>query len=252
MSSSSTVYLVTGAGRGIGLGLASQLAARPDVVVFAGVRDFSRKGGLDALASAYPGRVHILKVVSADRQNNDEAVQEIKKVAGRLDVVIANAGVDVPKSSLDTSCEDMIHHLNVNTNGPLVLFQAAHELLRASKSPKFVAISSVMGSITIAPEFPTIQMAYGMSKAALNWVIRKLHQDNPDMTIFPINPGGVDTPGFADLLPQDPVLQQLLEHTPLISVEESVRGILEQVDGAKRETHGGRFVDYTGLGKLLW
>ncbi|TRM62850.1 hypothetical protein BD626DRAFT_496689 [Schizophyllum amplum] len=252
MSSSSTVYLVTGAARGIGLGIVSQLAARPDTVVFAGVRDVSRAGGLDALVSAYPGRVHILKVVSADRQNNDEAVQEIKKLAGRLDVVIANAGVDVPKTSMDTSAEDMTHHFNVNTNGPLVLFQATHELLRASKSPKFVAISSVMGSVTIAPEFPTIQMAYGMSKAALNWVVRKLHQDNPDMTIFPINPGGVDTPGFADLMSQDPILSKIIEQTPLISVEESVRGILEQVDAATRETHGGKFVDYTGLGKLPW
>ncbi|TRM61124.1 hypothetical protein BD626DRAFT_406229 [Schizophyllum amplum] len=252
MSSSSTVYLVTGAGRGIGLGLVSQLATRPDVVVFAGVRDFSRKGGLDAVVSAYPDRVHIIKVVSADQQNNDEAVQEIKKVAGRLDVVIANAAIDVPKRSLDTSPEEMIDHFNVNVNGPLVLFQAAYEVLRASKSPKFVSVSSIVGSVTVAPEFPTNQMAYGVSKASLNWVTRKLHTDNPDMTIFPIHPGNVDTPGFAEILPQDPILYKMIEQAPPISVEVSVRGVLEQVDAATRETHGGKFVDHTGLGKLPW
>ncbi|TRM63747.1 hypothetical protein BD626DRAFT_548086 [Schizophyllum amplum] len=221
---SSTVYLVTGAGRGIGVfGITSQLAARPDVVVFAG--------------RPIPGRVHVIKVVSADRKNNDEAAQEIKKGA---------------KSPLDTNSEEMIRHLDVNTNGPLLLFQAMYELLRASKSPKFVTVSSGMGSITVGPELPMNQMPYAMSKAALNWVTRKLHHDNPDMTIFPISPGGVDTDGLRDLMAHDPALQRMWEMYPLISVDESARGVLEQVDVATRETHSGQFVDYTGLGKWAW
>ncbi|TRM62172.1 hypothetical protein BD626DRAFT_548590 [Schizophyllum amplum] len=243
---SSTVYLVTGAGRGIGFGITSQLAARPDVVVFAGVRDLSRAAALDELVSAYPGRIHVIK-------NNDEAAQEIKKVAGRLDVVIANAGMsEGAKNSLDTTSEEMIRHLDVNTNGPLLLFQAMYELLRASKSPKFVTVSSGMGSITVGPELPMNQMPYAMSKAALNWVTRKLHHDNPDMTIFPISPGGVDTDGLRDLMAHDPALQRMWEMYPLISVDESARGVLEQVDVATRETHSGQFVDYTGLGKWAW
>ncbi|TRM63741.1 hypothetical protein BD626DRAFT_548079 [Schizophyllum amplum] len=222
----STVYLVTGANRGIGLGITSQLAARPDAIVFAGVRDLSRAAALDALVSAYPGRVHVLKIISADRKNNDEAAQEMKKIAGRLDVV--------------------------NTNGPLVLFQATYELLRVSKSPKFIAVTSALACIAVGPELPMNQMAYGMSKAALNWVTRKLHHDNPDMTIFPINPGGVETDASREMLVHEPALAQLWEQYPLIQVDESARGILEQVDVATRETHGGQFVDYTGLGKWAW
>ena len=38
----------------------------------------------------------------------------------------------------------------------------------------------------------------------------------------------------------------------LITAEDSARGILEQVDIATRETHGGQFVDYLGLGKWSW
>lgn len=79
----STVYLVTGANRGIGLAITSQLAARSDAVVFAGVRNPSAADELNALVSTHPGRVHVLKVFSADRKNNDEAMQEIKKVTGR-------------------------------------------------------------------------------------------------------------------------------------------------------------------------
>ncbi|TRM64268.1 hypothetical protein BD626DRAFT_568042 [Schizophyllum amplum] len=250
---SSTVYLVTGANRGIGLAITSQLAARPDAIVFAGARDPSRAAELKKLVKTYPGRVHILKVLSADRTNNDEAAQEIKKTAGRLDVVIANAGIsDCFKTSLETQPEDMIRHFDVNTNGPLVLFQATYELLRASPSPKFVSVSSGNGSIAIGPELPVNVMAYGMSKAALNWVTRKLHRDFPDMIIFPINPGGADTDMAKGSLERDAGMKALIQMFPLITADESARGILEQIDVATRDTHGGQFVDYTGLGKWVW
>ena len=62
-------------------------------------------------------------------------------------------------------------------NGPLVLFQATNELLKASKNPKFVGISSPAGSITAGSQFPGGLYTYGSSKAALSWVLRKLHHD---------------------------------------------------------------------------
>jgi NADP-dependent 3-hydroxy acid dehydrogenase YdfG len=47
----------------------------------------------------HSGKLHIIKLISADEANNRVAVQEIKKIAGRLDVVIANAGA-IPSLSL--------------------------------------------------------------------------------------------------------------------------------------------------------
>ena len=70
--------------------------------------------------------------------------------------------------------------LQVNTNGALVLFQAAYPLLKESKTPKFVAVSSVIGSITMAAQLPVNVYPYGASKAAINWIMRKLHHDFPD------------------------------------------------------------------------
>jgi NAD(P)-dependent dehydrogenase (short-subunit alcohol dehydrogenase family) len=73
--------------------------------------------------------------------------------------------------------------LKVNVNGPLVLFQTVYPLLKASTpSPKFMAISSIAGSITIAPGFPYKSIAYGASKAALNFVVRKLHSENDELS----------------------------------------------------------------------
>lgn len=168
-----------------GLAIASQLAARPDAVIFAGARDPASAVELKTLADAHPGRVHVLQVISADRANNNAAVEEIRKLAGRLDVIIANAGIsDCFQNALEVPQAEMTRHFEVNTNGPLVLFQAAYDLLRASPSPKFVVISSGSGSIEIGSQMPVNIYAYGASKAAVNWVARKLHRDFTDLQSF--------------------------------------------------------------------
>ncbi|KAI5892429.1 NAD(P)-binding protein [Schizophyllum commune H4-8] len=248
-----TVYFITGANRGIGLAIVSTLVARPNVVVFAGARDPSRTGDLNALAKAHPDRVHVIKVVSADKQNNEVAIEEVKQVAGRLDVVIANAGIsDSYEPALEVPTEGMNRHFEVNTNGPLVLFQAAYSLLRRSATPKFVTVSSGLGSIALAGELSVNMYAYGASKAAANWVMRKLHHDFPDMVIFPISPGMAATDMAKDGVEREPAMIELQKALPPITPAESARGILEQIDVATRDTHGGQFVDYSGLGKWEW
>lgn len=111
-----TVYLVSGANRGIGmyfpslpvyayirtaptlclistgLGIVTELAGHDNTIVFAGARNPDAAKDLHALVEKHPGKVHIVKLISADRAGNDVAVEEIKATAGRLDVVIANAG----------------------------------------------------------------------------------------------------------------------------------------------------------------
>jgi NAD(P)-dependent dehydrogenase (short-subunit alcohol dehydrogenase family) len=74
-----------------GLGLVKALAARADTVVFAGARDTSSANELRELADKQEN-VHILKLVSCDEEGNRAAVEEIKRIAGALHVVIANAG----------------------------------------------------------------------------------------------------------------------------------------------------------------
>jgi NADP-dependent 3-hydroxy acid dehydrogenase YdfG len=60
--------------------------------VFAGARDPTRVTELEALAKEFPGKLYIVKLVSAEEDTNKAVVEEIKAKAGRLDVVIANAG----------------------------------------------------------------------------------------------------------------------------------------------------------------
>jgi NAD(P)-dependent dehydrogenase (short-subunit alcohol dehydrogenase family) len=79
----------------------------------------------------------------------------------------------------------MMHHFTVNVLGPMSLIQATYPLLKAStNTPKFVVISSVCGSITIGPGLQAPQVEYGTTKAAVNWMTKKLWTENPDLSAY--------------------------------------------------------------------
>ena len=49
-----------------------------------------------------------------------------------------------------------------------------------------------------------------------------------------------------------PDFDEIVKEFPPITPQESAQGVVGQIDVATRETHGGQFVDYTGLGKWAW
>ena len=82
--------VVSGANRGIGLGLATTIAKRPNTIVFAGARDPSAQA-LKDLSAKYPN-VYPVKLNSGNKEDNEAAAKYIEEKAGQLDVIIANAG----------------------------------------------------------------------------------------------------------------------------------------------------------------
>jgi NAD(P)-dependent dehydrogenase (short-subunit alcohol dehydrogenase family) len=74
-----------------GLGLVKALASRENTIVFAGTRTPATAPELNALAGQFKN-LHVLKLTSSDIQDNTAAIDEIKRIAGALHVVIANAG----------------------------------------------------------------------------------------------------------------------------------------------------------------
>lgn len=73
----------------------------------------------------------------------------------------------------------MLEHFEVNTIGTLVLFQAMRPLLKASKSPKFIPISSSTASIGGFGAVSQLGFsAYSVSKAALNYLSAAIHAEN--------------------------------------------------------------------------
>lgn len=74
----------------------------------------------------------------------------------------------------------MRRQFETNTLGPLVLYQAFASLM--SPGSKFVAITTIIGRIS--GSIPFSYIAYGASKAAANYITRKLDQEVPDLVAF--------------------------------------------------------------------
>jgi norsolorinic acid ketoreductase len=137
-------------------------------------------------------------------------------------------------------------HWEVNTLGPVVLFQASQALLLASptKTPTFALVST--GGASISKYFPLSASAYGSSKAAANFLVVAMHNEIPDLIVFALNPGWVATDmgnaaANANGMPQAPV-----------SVEVSVAGMLSRIDGATREKSGGKFWNFKAMRGSPW
>jgi len=226
-----------------GLAIVTQLAARDDVIVFAGARDPSAAKDLHALEIKYPGKFYTMKLVSADRADADAAVAKIKEVAGALNVVIANAGMSTSYEPTATvSLEVVQEHIDVNLIGPLVLFQASYPLLNTSTGDrKFILISTNVGSVELGPRLPLPNLPYGCSKAAANWLSAKIFFEYPELVALPVHPGFVKTDMMDIGLKMLPQLAGAIESgaLALITTEESAKGVLEVVDSAKRDEEAG-------------
>lgn len=139
------------------------------------------------------------KIDATSRTDALETVQRLRSNFGitTLDVAIANAGISkYPGLAHAVPVEEVINHFEINAIGPLLLFQAVKPLLDAAErneerveGPMFVAISSVVASITDAGSFPLPNTPYASSKAALNFIMRKIHYENPRLIALTLHPG---------------------------------------------------------------
>jgi len=157
-----------------------------------------------------------------------------------IDVVIANAGIaNHSGPGKATPAEEVEIHFKVNTVGPLILFQAVLPLLEKSTStPKFVTVSTAVASITDMDQFPIPNTAYGASKAALNFITRKLHFEHPDVVIYPIHPGWVQT----DM--GSPTAKAAgMEDAPT-TLADSIAGVTKNIDDATRKSQSGKFASF--------
>jgi norsolorinic acid ketoreductase len=253
MMSDHLTYLITGANRGLGKGFVQSFLAKPNTTVVAAVRDPANETSqrLTELPKAPGSKLVIVKLDSAIPTDAAEAVDTLKKEHGisALDVVIANAGIATDGATVrETTAANALQHFNVNTVGPLILFQATADLLQASKTgnPRFVAMSTLIGSIgaiekVAALKFP-VNTSYGVSKAALNWLIRRLHFDEPWLTTFVFHPGLVETDMASELASS---IGLTAKDIGAITIDTSIAGMVKTIGAATREI-GGTFQNYDG------
>ena len=164
------VVFITGASSAIGYALALAYARRGDHVV-ATARRADRLAALEAAINALPGHGHILTVCAdaADSAAMQSAVDQAVARWGRLDVIIANAGVGQRGSIVDSEWSDLETLLRTNIDGVLHTIRAGVPALRRSGGGHIVLISSVVATM-ITP----YAASYGASKAFVSNLARSL------------------------------------------------------------------------------
>jgi norsolorinic acid ketoreductase len=236
---------------GIGRGILSTILARPNNIAIAAVRDpqATVSQGLKELPKGEGSSLHIVKIDNAVHTDAAAAIKDIEAAGiSYIDTVVANAATcDAPSSVVDAKLDDVRRHLEINTISVLALFQATEPLLRKNKSgnPKFIALSSNLGSIGLVPYAFGPFYAYGVTKAALNYTIRRIHVESDWLTATSLQPGWVQTD-----MGQFAAKCVGVDSAPM-KLEDSVAGCVKVIDAASKEKFNGEFVDGE-LNPVLW
>ncbi len=167
--------LVTGANKGIGLEIARGLG-RLGHRVWLGSRDLDRGAAAVAELRREGLEAHALQIDVTDDASVAAAASTLAKEADRLDALVNNAGVSAgwgPPSQDTIASIRAIYEVNVF--GAIRATHAFLPLLKVSRSPHIVMISSSLGSLAWASDFkaPMAEvnlLGYNSSKSALNAV----------------------------------------------------------------------------------
>jgi 7-alpha-hydroxysteroid dehydrogenase len=204
------VAIVTGAGRGIGAGIARAFAeVGADVVI--GARTESQ---LAEVAESVHASGRRTAVVAGDL-NSREAMQVLVDAAlksfGRIDVVVNNVGGSLPGPFLQTSEKafDEAIRWNVTTAFNLTQLAVPHMLETGG--------GSVINIVSAAGRFNDRGFcAYGTAKAALCHLTGNLALDlAPSIRVNAIAPGAVETSALGIVLQNEEITRAMVEGTPL-------------------------------------
>lgn len=186
------VAIVTGAGVGIGREIARQLVQAGAAVLLNDVDEGAAQAAAAEIAASESGAcvgvggdVGVVEVVRG-------LVQTAVSHFGRLDYVVANAGLTLWNNFFDYTPDDFNRVLSVNLSGSFFLAQAAARQLRQQgEGGRIVFISSVSGHRAI----PYLS-AYAMSKAGLEMLARQLVVELSPLgiTVNCVAPGATLTP----------------------------------------------------------
>jgi 3-oxoacyl-[acyl-carrier protein] reductase len=206
------VAIVTGASKGIGAGIAKQLAAEDAAVV---VNYASGKADADRVVAEITrdgGKAVAVQGNVARQTDIDRLFAETKKAFGRLDILVNNAGI-YEFSPLEDITETHFHkQFDVNVLGLILASQAAVKHFGPTGG-SIVNISSSATTLT-----PPSASVYTATKAAVDAITRTLAKElGPrNIRVNAINPGMVHTEGLrAAGFDQSDFRKQIEAQTPL-------------------------------------
>ena len=199
------VAIVTGAGRGIGEGIARKLAQDGAIVICADVNETDAAAVASSLSPAGIG----VRLDVSNASECDAAVKDAHDRYGRLDILVNNAGIN-RDAMLHKMTDDQWHQvIAVDLTGVFFMTRAASRIMRTAGTGRIVNISSAswMGNIGQANYAAAKAGVVGLSRTAAKELARS------QVTVNAICPGFIDTTMTRGI--PDAIREQQLAKIPL-------------------------------------
>lgn len=186
MAASDKSWLVTGASSGLGSSLVDRILQEGGTVV----GTFRKAEQCAEFETRAPGRSHAVQMDVTDAAQVKSAVAEALAKAGRIDVLVNNAGYALCGVIEQVSDEEAWHQLDTNVMGILRVTREVLPAMRKQGSGRIMNISSIAGSIG----YPNMGL-YSASKHAVLGLTEALAQEVAALGIkvISIEPGGFRT-----------------------------------------------------------
>jgi len=183
------VALVTGCSSGIGLVTALQLARKGDTV-FASMRDTSKAGELKEAAENENLSIEVVQLDVTDDASVRRAVAQVVDAAGRIDVLVNNAGIGAHGPIEETDDDEAKEIFETNFFGVLRVTRAVLPSMRGQRSGAIVNVSSLNGRVAVP-----YGGIYSASKQALEAASETLYYEvHPfGIRVIIVEPGGFAT-----------------------------------------------------------
>ena len=239
MNISGNTIFIPGSTSGIGLALAVELQARGNTVIIGG----RRAGLLEQIAAQHPG-LGTVQIDTADPASIESAAKEVLAQYPDLNILVAMAGImrledwRQPQSFL-ASAESVV---TTNVLGPIRLFAAFIEHLRAQPDATIVTVSSGLAFTPLS-----VTPSYNASKAAIHMLSEsvRLQLAGTSVKIVELEPPAVRTsllPGQEDSGVAMPLDEFIAEATALLETQPDAKEI--QVERVKFLRYGEARGDY--------
>lgn len=240
MNISDSAALVTGASRGLGAALASELAARGARVVLVARESAALSETVERIR-ADGGTAFALPADVADKDAVYPLAAAAAELAGPIDLLVHNASSLGPtplRLLLDTECEDFERVLAVNLLGPFRLTRAIAGSMALRRTGTIVHVSSD-AAISAYSRWG----AYSASKAGLDHLSRLWAEELAPFAVrvLAFDPGEMNTVMHRDAIPEadpaslaDPkqVAQRLISALTNTNVKSGARVLASEVGGA--------------------
>jgi 3-oxoacyl-[acyl-carrier protein] reductase len=202
--------LVTGGSRGIGRACCEALAEQGAAVVVNYVKGEAAAREVAEGIAAKGGRAEISGFDVADSKAVDAAVDALVKAHGKVDILVANAGISIDGLLLRLKDEDLEKLFATNVRGAIACARACSRSMMKARWGRIVFMSSVVGEMGNVG-----QTAYAASKAAIIGAAKSIAREyaSRNLTVNVVAPGFIDTDMTSTMTPE--MKEQLAKIIPL-------------------------------------